>query len=59
LWWSGRANEFACRDVKGTEQGDELAVKVGAHLGDRGEAEGGDCVLGWSAAKNARSSGPA
>src|ERR1700733_5295199 len=43
---SGRAIEFACRDVKGAEQGGALAVEVGAHLGDRGKAEGGDLGAG-------------
>src|SRR5580704_10776841 len=46
LWVSGRAIEFACRNVKGAEQGGELAVEVDAHLGDRGEAEGGDLGAG-------------
>src|SRR5580700_9101617 len=46
LWLSGRAIEFACRDVKRAEQGGELAVEVGARLGDRGEAKDGDLRAG-------------
>ena len=46
LWLSGRAIEFACRNVKGAEQGSELAVEVDTHPGDRGEAEGGDLRAG-------------
>jgi hypothetical protein len=43
---SGRAVEFARRDVERVEQGGELAVEVGAYLGDRGEAEAGDLRAG-------------